>query len=166
MGYFKRITIFHIFRFREILHQNHNIFWLQISWDIAPEPKYLMVRDFMRYYPKPQYFMYLGCRFCEILHQNQNISCCIFHEIIHQTQNISRLQISWDITPESQYLMVADFLRYYTRTTRYNISQEFLKVWDIGMILYLQFWYSIWAHPERDWLPHDCEAHCQGLSEI
>ena len=51
--------------------------------------------------------------------------------------------------------MVADFLRYYTRTTRYHISQEFLKVWDIGMILYLQFWYSIWAHPEQDWLPHD-----------
>ena len=40
---------------------------------------------------------------------------CRFHEILHKIQNISWLSISWDITPESKYLMVADFMRYYTR---------------------------------------------------
>jgi hypothetical protein len=51
------------------------------------EPQYLMVADFVRYYTEPQYFMVAdfvryytrttvshGCRFCEILHQNYNIS--------------------------------------------------------------------------------------------
>ena len=73
--------------------------------------KYLMVADFMTYYTRTK--ISHGCRFHEILHQNKNIQW--FHEILHQSQNISWLQISWDITPESKYLMVADFMRYYTR---------------------------------------------------
>ena len=83
----------------QILHQNQYISWLQISWDITLESKYLMIADFMRYYTK-----------IKISHGFR------FHEILHQNQNISWLQISWDITQESKYLMVADFMRYYTRT--------------------------------------------------
>ena len=74
------------------------ISWLQISWDITPESKYLIVTDFMRYYIRIK--ISHGCR---------------FHNILHQNQNISWLQISWDITPESKYPMAADFMRYYTR---------------------------------------------------
>ena len=40
---------------------------------------------------------------------------CRFHEIIYQSQDISWLHISWHISPESKYLMVADFMRYYTK---------------------------------------------------
>ena len=76
------------------------ISWVQISWYITPESKYVMVADFMRYYTK-----------IKISHG------CVFHEILHQNHNISWLQISWDITPEQQYLIDADLVRYYTRTT-------------------------------------------------
>ena len=56
-----------------------------------------MVADFMRYFTRIKIFH--GCRFYEILYQNQSISW---------------LQILGDITPESKYLMVAEFMRYYT----------------------------------------------------
>ena len=69
--------------------------WLKDWNDITPETKYVMVEDFMRYYNRIT--ISHGCRFYEILHQNQNISW---------------FQISWDITPESKYLMAADFMRY------------------------------------------------------
>ena len=45
---------------------------MQISWDIRPGPQYLMVVDFVRYYTRTT--ISHGCRFCEILHQNHNIS--------------------------------------------------------------------------------------------
>ena len=98
MSYYTRIKISHGCRFHEISHQNQNISWLQISWDITPEAKYFMVTNFMIYYTRIK--ISHGCR---------------FHEIFDQNQNISWLQISWDITPESKYLMVAHFLRYFTR---------------------------------------------------
>ena len=41
--YYTRTTISHDCIFCEVLHENHNISWLQISWDITPEPEYLMV---------------------------------------------------------------------------------------------------------------------------
>ena len=72
-----------------------------------------MVANFMRYYTRIK--ISHGCRFHEILHQNQNISCWRFHEILRQNKNISWLQISWDITPESRYVMVVDIMRYYAR---------------------------------------------------
>ena len=90
MRYYPKTTIFHGCWFNEILQKNHNISWLQISWDVTPAPKYLLVADFMRYYTKTT--MYRGCRFREIFHQNHNISW---------------LQISWDITLKPQDLMVA-----------------------------------------------------------
>ena len=45
-----------------------------------------------------------------------SVDACRFREIFHQDQHISWLQILWDITPGSTYLMVANFMRYYTRT--------------------------------------------------
>ena len=36
---YSRTTISHGCLFCDILHQNHNISWLQISWDITPEPQ-------------------------------------------------------------------------------------------------------------------------------
>ena len=87
MRYYTGIKISHGCRFHEILYQNQNISWLQISWDIlpqsqylvvriswdiTPESKYLMVANFMRYYTSIK--ISHGCRFHEILHQNQNIS--------------------------------------------------------------------------------------------
>ena len=120
-------------QYLEILHQNHNISWLHISWDITPAPQYLIFADFVRYYTRTIISRYLtvadfvryytittishGCRFCEILHQNHNILV---------------LYILWDITQEPQYPkvkdlvrcftepknnMVADFVTYHTRTT-------------------------------------------------
>ena len=71
--------------------------WLNPIYHIRrcmPNILYLMVANFMRYCTRIK--MSHGCRFHEILHQNQNIPC---------------LLISWDITPESKYLMVADFTR-------------------------------------------------------
>ena len=62
----------HGYKFHEILHQTYNISWLQVSCDITPESKYLMVADFMRHYIKIK--ISHSCRFREILHQDQNIS--------------------------------------------------------------------------------------------
>ena len=91
------------------------IFQFQILWDILPEPKYLMIADFVRYYTNTS-----------ISHGYR------LHEIIHHNHNISWLPISWDITPKLQYLMVPDVLRYLITIT---ISHEckFLE------ILYLKF---------------------------
>ena len=106
MGYYTRTKIFHGYRFHGILHQNPNISWLRISWDISSESKYFMAADFMRYYTiiKITY----ACTFREIFYQNG----CRCHEIFHQNYYISLLQISWDITQESKYLMAADIMRY------------------------------------------------------
>ena len=121
-------------RFHEILHQNRNISWLQTSSDISPESLYLMAADFMIYYTLTS--IYHICRFYEILNQNHNISWLQFHEMSHSNLNISFLRISWDFTPESQYLMVADFMRYYTRIP---ISQG-CKFHEI----FHQNWYISW----------------------
>ena len=101
--------ISHSCRFREILHQNYNISWLEISLDITPHPQYAMVADFVRFYTGSP--ISHGWRFCEILHQNYNISW---------------LKISWDITPEPQVLIVSDFVRYYIRT-RISHGQRYLR---------------------------------------
>ena len=105
-----------IFRLK-ILHQSHNISWLQISWDISQEPRYFMVADFTRYYTRfkishgcifceifkagPQYLIIAdlryytrttishSCRCYEILNQNHNISWYRFHQISHQNHYIS-----------------------------------------------------------------------------
>ena len=76
--------------------------------------KSITISDFMWYYTRTP--ISHGCRFHEILHQTTISRGCIFHEILYQNPNISWLQISWDITPKPQYLMVAYFMRYYTRT--------------------------------------------------
>ena len=111
--YYTRNKICHGCRFHEILHQNYNISWLQISWDITPESKYLMVSDFVRYFVRIT--ISHGCRFHEILHQNHNIPWLqIWLDIFSQSQYLT-VQISWNITPSSKYLMVADFVRYYIR---------------------------------------------------
>ena len=63
------IMVSHCFRFYEIFYQDqnvqHNISWLQILWDITPEPQYLTVADIMRYH----IIISLGCRFHAILYQ-------------------------------------------------------------------------------------------------
>ena len=67
--------------------------------------RYLAVSDFKRYlistFSKSvtKITIFYCYRFCEISHQNHNISC---------------LQILW----EHQYLLFADFVRYYTKTTK------------------------------------------------
>ena len=120
MRYYIRTTISYGCRFHEILHHNHKISWLDISWDqykrttithrcrfhdrdITPKPQYLMVAYFMRY---------------------NNINTishgCRIYEILHQIHNISWLQNLWDITPVPQYLMVADFVRYNLKTPIYR----------------------------------------------
>ena len=48
--YDTEINISHGCRFREILHQDQHISWLQFSWHIRPGPQYLMAADFVRYY--------------------------------------------------------------------------------------------------------------------
>ena len=93
-------------RFHEILHQNHNISFLQIcvryytrttithrcrfhDRDITPKPQYLMVAYFMRY---------------------NNINTishgCRIYEILHQIHNISWLQNLWYITPDQYYIIL------------------------------------------------------------
>ena len=64
---------------------------LQILWDITPEPQYLIVEDFVRYDTITT--IYHGCRFCEILHQNPNISW---------------MQVAWDIITEPYLILVAN----------------------------------------------------------
>ena len=126
------------------LYKFHNISWFHISWDIKPEPNYLMVADFVKYYTSIP--ISHSCRFYEILHQNPNISCFRLHEILHQTHNISSLQISWYIITKPQYLMVEDFVICYTRTIIshgcrfyeilhhiYNISCLQI-LWDITLV--------------------------------
>ena len=108
------------YRYHEIYHQNHNILWLQISWDFTQEPQYLMTADFMRYYTWTG--ISYGCR---------------FHEILYQNHNISWLQISWDLTPNPWYLMVTDFMRYYTRTT---IS----SLWPFCLFVFVFFLPFVW----------------------
>ena len=71
MRYYTRITISHGSIFHEILHQNRNISWLQIIWDITSESQYLMAADFMRFYTISS--ISHGCRFHEILNQNHNV---------------------------------------------------------------------------------------------
>ena len=104
MRYYTRIKMSHGCRFHEILHQNQNISWLQISWDILPQSQYLVVRISWDITPESKYLMV-----ADFMRYNTRITIshgCRFHEILHQNQNISWLQISWDITPESKYLMV------------------------------------------------------------
>ena len=72
-----------------------------------------MVADFMRYntWIKKSH----GCR---------------FHEILRQNQNISWLQISWYIIPESKYLIVAYFTRSFTRIKiSYDELREDVMIW-------------------------------------
>ena len=68
-----------------------------------------MVADFVRYYTR-----------------NKITHGCRFHEILHQNQNISWLHISWDFTPELLYLMAANFMRYYAWTKMF--VQEILAI--------------------------------------
>ena len=56
----------------EILHSHLNISWMKISWDITPEPQYIMVADFVRYCTSTT--ISHDCITCEKLHQNPNIS--------------------------------------------------------------------------------------------
>ena len=108
-----RVKISHGCIFHEIFHQYQNISLLQISWDILPESKYLVVADFMRYYATIK--ISHGCR---------------FHEILRQNQNISWLQISWYIIPESKYLIVAYFTRSFTRIKiSYDELREDVMIW-------------------------------------
>ena len=79
---YAKYPVSHGCKFHEILHQNQNIPWLQISWDIAPESKYPLVADFMRYYTRIK--ISRGCKFYEILRQDQNINGCRFSDISNQ----------------------------------------------------------------------------------
>ena len=111
-------------KFHEILHQNHNNLWLQISWDINNRTtisqgcriyeilRQILVAEFARYYTRTSIF-----HGCWLLNQITISHGCRFRDILNQNLNSIWLQISWDITQEPQYLMVADFMRYYTRTT-------------------------------------------------
>ena len=74
-----------------------------------------MVADFVRYYTRTPIFH--GCWFHEILYQITISHGYRFRDILHQNLKSVWLQISWDITQEPQYLRVADFMRYCTRTT-------------------------------------------------
>ena len=107
-------------RFCDILHEYPNISCWTIWWDFTPEPKYFMVADYVRHYT-----------ITTISHD------CRFREILHNYHNISGMQISWDFAPLLHYLivedflcitwealcfMVADLIRYCTRTTISNGS--------------------------------------------
>ena len=53
----------------------------------------------------------------KILHRSTICHGWGFPEILHPCHNIHWLKISWDIITEAQYLMDADLVRYYTKTT-------------------------------------------------
>ena len=59
-------------------------------------------------------------------------------EILLQIHNISRLQNLWDISPKRQYLMVADFVRYYTSNT-ISGGCRFCDITPDPQCLYLSF---------------------------
>ena len=65
-----------------------------------------------------------------IFRSNQISRSFRFYEICHQDNqvrhNISGLQIFWDISPKPQYLMVADFMRYHTRS-QYLMGPDFVR---------------------------------------
>ena len=41
-----------------------------------------------------------------------------------------------------------------------------MRYCETGEISHEIYKYEIIAHREQDWLPHGCEAHCQGCSKI
>ena len=84
----------------------------------TPEPQYLMVEEFR--FHEILHKISHGCRFYEIIHRITISHCCRFCEILHQNHNISWLQISWYNTPKPHYLMVANFIRYFTNTTIFH----------------------------------------------
>ena len=103
-----------------------------------------MVADFLRYYTEPQYLMvskfYLMSYYTitTISHDFR------FYEILHQYLIISWLNIIRDITPKTQYLMLADFARYFTSTTILE-----LKVWKLHVIFCQVTIYLIFVHHMR-----------------
>ena len=137
MRYYTRIKISHDCRFHEILKQNQNISWLQISWDITPESKYLMVADFMRYYfGLFSLFVFLSLVLCPYV---LYVCIIVFMSAYHISKSIyliilkpkkrygvtdkpnARDCLLWDIAPRSQYLIIVLFMRYYTMFTIYHI---------------------------------------------
>ena len=121
------------------------------------------VSDFMRYYTKP--IISHRCRFPEILLQNHNISWLC--DMLHQNHNISWLQILWNITPHLQYLMLADFVRYYTSTQylMFHISLElrclivldfmrhFIRITIYHGCRFMRYYYT------RTTISHSCRFH-------
>ena len=118
MIYYTRSAIYHSCRIYEILHQCHIILCLLIVWDIIPNPQYLMAAYFMIYYSKTT--ISHGCWFHEIYSRTTISHGCLFCDILYQNHNISWLQISWDITQLSHYLIVEDFLIFYMRSSMFH----------------------------------------------
>jgi hypothetical protein len=120
---FHRTTKHHGCRFCDIIHQNNNISWLQISWDITPLPQYLMAADFVIYYTRPP-----------ITHGWR------FHEVLHQNHNISWMQIAWDIITEPECEIFHFFggigtgigKNWYRKKVSEPVSEEFSTGKSIG----------------------------------
>ena len=93
---------------------------------------------------------FLWCKFHEILHQNHNISWLNFHEKLNKNHNFSWLHISWDITPGPQYLIIADFMRYYTPEPKISHGCWFYEIWHQKLnISWLQILWDITPEPQH-----------------
>ena len=92
--------------------------------------------------------LYHSSRFYEILRITISHGCR-FHEILHSNLNLSCLSISWDITPELQYLMCAYFMRYYTpflisHSCKFNeISHQNCYISSIAIFMRYKTWTTI-----------------------
>ena len=89
-------TISHGCRFHELLHQHHNISWLQISWDITLLPKYFVVTDFMRYYTRTTILQYLIV--ADFMRQNINYFVLLWYWIFSKNSNL----VTWLVSIVSQ----------------------------------------------------------------
>ena len=160
-----------------------------------------MVADFMRWNTKTT--ISHGCRFPEILHQNflsfypflllffcsfvflsycpfvweffclfVFIFFCVF--VFSFLSFLSFLSFSSYCTPDPQYLMVADFMRYYTRTTishrtkgqkvKYTKYRKTVRWWAAGFMRYLpEPWYLMIAdymtYNTGTTISFDCRFH-------
>ena len=100
--------------------------------------------NFMRYFSRTR--ISLGCRIHEILHLRDNF----------KNHNTSWLQIFWGITSHPKYLIVANFVRYYTRTTKCHgcIFHEIVQ--QIHNISCLQILWDIYT---RTTMSHGCRFY-------
>ena len=93
---------------------------------ISPDHKFFW-QNFIFFHITITIFHFLSHNYNNIFRLNQ-ISCSFRFMRYIIRHNISWLQISWDITPKPQHLTVADFMRYYTKTT-ISHGCRFHEIW-------------------------------------